>query len=189
MKQVLMTWLLGWVCVAAAAAPRDEVAAVLDTFHTAAATADLERYEAQMTADMVFLGTDASERWQGQGFIDFARPYFESGKGWTYRVRSRRVQVDTSAGVAWFDETLDNDKLGLCRGSGVLLRQDGGWKIAQYNLSMPVPNAMIEKVAREIQAGDGAEITAPPETVEASVSGQAKAPCRKRHKTNTRADC
>lgn len=188
MKRILVGLVLGWLCTAGVAAPRDEVSQVLDAFHAAAAAADLARYRAQMTDDVVFLGTDASERWQGQAFFEFARPHFESGRGWTYRVRSRRVQVSPEIGVAWFDETLDNDKLGLCRGSGVLLRESGAWKIAQYNLSMPVPNEMIEKVARAIEAGEEPQLAAPPDAEE-TAADPPEARCRKRHKTNTRADC
>ena len=55
-------------------------------------------------------------------------------------------------GVAWFDERLHNAKLGTCRGSGVLVRQeqddgDGAWKVAQYNLMMAVPNEHALEVA------------------------------------------
>ena len=42
--------------------------------------------------------------------------------------------------------------MGRCRGSGVLVRSDAGWKIAQYNLSVPVPNSMVVTMAAAIQA-------------------------------------
>lgn len=32
---------------------------------------------------------------------------------------------------AFFDEKLDNDGLGDARGSGVVVREDGTWKVAQ----------------------------------------------------------
>ena len=41
--------------------------------------------------------------------------------------------------TAYFDELLDNEDLGEMRGSGVLVREDGAWKVAQYNLSIPIP--------------------------------------------------
>ena len=43
---------------------RTAVEAVLDTFHTAAAAADEERYAATLSSSMVFLGTAPGERWQ-----------------------------------------------------------------------------------------------------------------------------
>lgn len=144
-------WVFSAYSTSALSAPRDEVGLVLDAFHRAAATADLAAYTAQMGPDMVFLGTDATERWQGQAFVDFARPHFTAGKGWTYTVRERHVDVAPSGDVAWFDELLDNAKLGLCRGSGVLLKGPDGWKLQQYNLSMPVPNDMALDVAAEIR--------------------------------------
>lgn len=181
------------------AAPQDEVDAVLDRFHRAASESDFASYREQMTDDIVFLGTDATERWQGDTFFDFARPYFDQGRGWTYIPRERRIDIAPSGDVAWFDELLDNQKLGLCRSSGLLLRTADGWKIAQYNLSMPVPNAMAERVAREIQGQSPVSDPVTPEAVDAVAVDEEVAPevvdeaprkhCRKRHKTNTRADC
>ncbi|MBN7796115.1 nuclear transport factor 2 family protein [Parahaliea mediterranea] len=144
-------WVFSAYGTSAFSAPRDEVGRVLDTFHHAAATADLTAYTAQMGPDMVFLGTDATERWQGQAFVDFARPHFTAGKGWTYTVRERHIDLAPSGDVAWFDELLDNAKLGLCRGSGILLKGPDGWKLQQYNLSMPVPNEIALDVAAEIR--------------------------------------
>ncbi len=51
-----------------------EVSAVLNDFHNAAAKSDYSRYFARWNEQSVFLGTDASERWVGQQFKDFARP-------------------------------------------------------------------------------------------------------------------
>ena len=51
--------------------------------------------------------------------------------------------------MAWFDEQLENAKLGVCRGSGVLVKADGAWKIKQYNLTMLVPNEIAEDVAKQ----------------------------------------
>ena len=46
---------------------------------------------------------------------------------------------------------IDNDKLGLCRGSGVFRRMEGQWWIMQYNLSIPVPNDLAERVVGMIK--------------------------------------
>ncbi len=83
--------------------------AVLNGFHRAAATADYDRYTSLMADDIVFLGTDASERWQGEAFADFARPHFDSGRGWEYRPRNRRISVSGDGKVAWFDEMLGHE--------------------------------------------------------------------------------
>lgn len=129
-----------------------EVEAVLVSLHDAAAHAQYDRYFALYAPDAVFLGTDATERWTLAEFKAFAKPYFDAGKGWTYHVipGRRHIDVDARAGYAWFDEALTNAKLGECRGSGVLRKTGEGWKIVQYNLTMPIPNGMAEDVAKRI---------------------------------------
>jgi hypothetical protein len=52
--------------------------------------------------------------------------------------------------VAWFDELLESPHLGTCRGSGVLVAVGGSWKITQYNLSIPIPNALADAVVKQI---------------------------------------
>ena len=53
--------------------------------------------------------------------------------------------------VAWFDEALETPNLGPCRGSGVLIATQAGWKIAQYNLSIPVPNDLVDEFKKRIE--------------------------------------
>lgn len=125
--------------------------ATLDDFHAAAAAADGPRYFGHFAADGVFLGTDATERWTVDEFRAYARPHFDAGRGWTYRVTARHVAVDSGGAYAWFDEALENAKLGACRGSGVLRREAGVWRIVHYNLTIPVPNALALEVAEQIR--------------------------------------
>ena len=132
---------------------------VLDDFHEAAAKADFEKYFRHWTEASVFLGTDATERWVGNEFKEFARPHFEKGKGWKYVPRDRKVTMAPDGEHAFFDELLDNEKLGVCRGSGVMRQEKGEWFIMQYNLSIPVPNDLAERVVGLIKAG-------PPKTPE-----------------------
>jgi len=127
---------------------------VLDELHAAAAAADGERYFAVFAPDSVFLGTAAEERWTLERFRAFVEPYFAAGRGWTYVPRddARNVNFALGGEIAWFDELLDNDKYGVCRGTGVLRRIDGEWKIAQYSLSIPIPNAIALDVVEMIRA-------------------------------------
>jgi ketosteroid isomerase-like protein len=125
--------------------------ATLDDFHAAAAAADGARYFGHFAEDGVFLGTDASERWTVEAFRAYAKPHFDAGRGWTYRVADRHLDVDRSGAYAWFDEALENAKLGPCRGSGVLRREKGAWKVVQYNLTIPVPNPLAEDFAERIR--------------------------------------
>ncbi len=123
-----------------------EAGAVLDAFHQAAAAADEQAYFGLFAQGGVFLGTDASERWDVAGFRAYAHPYFSTGRGWTYTPRDRHVRVGRTGDVAWFDERLDHAKYGELRGTGVLVREAQAWKIMQYNLTFTVPNAMAGEV-------------------------------------------
>lgn len=128
------------------------VATVLDDFHAAAAAADGPRYFGHFAPEGVFLGTDATERWTLEEFKAFAKPYFDKGKGWAYKAKSRHVQLSPAGDVAWFDEALESASYGDCRGSGVLRRMEGAWKIAQYNLTIPIPNDLAADFVAKIRA-------------------------------------
>lgn len=130
---------------------RAAINGALNQFHMAATKADFGAYFAAWTDESVFLGTDATERWTGQEFKDFAKPHFDKGKGWTYKPHDRHVTILSDNRTAFFDELLDNEKLGLCRGSGVLVKQGDDWKILQYNLSIPVPNDLAAGVTDMIR--------------------------------------
>ncbi len=122
------------------------VAAVLDDWHDAASKADGARYFGHFTAAAVFVGTDATERWDVPAFRAYAAPHFKRGRGWTYRATSRHVTVSASGDTAWFDEALASEKYGAVRGSGVLRRVAGRWRIAHYVMSFPIPNAKAKAV-------------------------------------------
>ena len=128
-----------------------EAASTLDDLHRAAAEADEARYFGHFAPDGVFLGTDASERWTVEAFRAYAHPHFQAGKGWTYRVAARHLDVSSDGSHAWFDEALTNEKLGVCRGSGVLRRAQGAWQVVQYNLTIPIPNDLALEVAERIR--------------------------------------
>lgn len=122
---------------------RDEVAAVLRSFARAAAEANHDAYFAHFAPEAVFFGTDATERWTLQEFEDYAAPHFAKGKGWSILPSKQHVEVSDDGDFAWFDEMLNSTSYGEMRGSGVLVRRDGQWKIAQYNLVLTVPNEFI----------------------------------------------
>jgi hypothetical protein len=124
------------------------VARVLDDFHDAAAHADEARYFSHFAKDGVFLGTDATERWDVAAFRAYAHPHFAAGKAWTFHATARHVAFATDGTTAWFDEALATEKLGPARGSGVLVREGGEWKIAQYNLAITIPNERFADVRK-----------------------------------------
>ncbi len=155
MKKLLAVALLA-VCSTAHVTPdaaRDGPAidAVLNDFHDAASKADGDRYFGHFAPTAVFLGTDATERWTLAEFRRYASRRFAEGTGWTYHARQRHIFVSEDRQTAWFDEALVNAKYGECRGTGVLVRIDGAWKIAQYNLTIPIPNDIALDVVKMIR--------------------------------------
>ena len=129
-----------------------QIATVLDDFHLAAAQADEARYFGHFDEGAVFLGTDATERWTKAQFQAYAHPYFAKGKAWSFHATRRAITVSPDGKTAWFDEDLATPNLGPCRGSGVLLLKDGVWKIAQYNLTLTVPNGVEKDVKARVEA-------------------------------------
>ncbi|MCB9600286.1 MAG: nuclear transport factor 2 family protein [Sandaracinus sp.] len=121
---------------------RTAVEAVLDDWHSAAAESDLPRYLGHLTPDAIFLGTDATERWTVDQLRAYAEAPFAAGRGW--RMRAVRRAVVVRGDVAWVDEDLDAVNLGPARGRGVLVLDDGVWRIAHYDLAVTVPNERFE---------------------------------------------
>lgn len=141
-------------CAARSPAPvelRPAVDVVLDDFHAAAATGAADRYLAHFTDDGVFFGTDATERWTRTQFEPYVRRAFAGG-GWTYVPRDRTVFFSEDGDVAWFDEMLDSPGGTVARGTGVLVRDGGTWKVAQYNFSVPFPNSLWDTILEMIRA-------------------------------------
>ena len=124
-----------------------EIDALLDGLHQDAHEGNFQTYFARYKPDAIFLGTDKTERWTVEEFKVYAKPAFADGNGWTYTVVERNWEG--SGSTRWCDEILFNEKLGHCRGTGVVEFKDGQWKIAHYALTMLVPN--------EIAADDGSQ--------------------------------
>lgn len=128
------------------------VDSVLNDWHEAAAQADFARYFDHFASDSaIFMGTDASERWTVAEFRRWAKPYFKRGQAWSFTPAKRHVYFSEDGQIAWFDESLDTPNLGPARGSGVLRHKEGEWKIAHYNLSVPIPNALMDSVVQQIK--------------------------------------
>jgi len=132
----------------------EQIGATLDAWHAAAARADEDAYFSHFTDDAVFLGTDATERWDRDAFRAYAHPHFAKGKAWSFEATRRDVTLSLDGRIAWFDEALATPNLGPARGSGVLLLgDDGRWRIAQYNLAITVPNERFDRVKQLLEGG------------------------------------
>ena len=129
-----------------------KIDALLDGLHKDAHEGNFQAYFARYTEDAVFLGTDKTERWNINEFKSYAKPAFEDGHGWSYMVEERNWEG--GGNTRWFDEILFNEKLGRCRGTGVVELIDNEWKIAHYSLTMLVPNSIATNVGLQTQEAD-----------------------------------
>ena len=152
MRAILLVLFAVALAAPCAAQSREaEVNAVLDDWHAAAAAADEKRYFGHLSEDSIFLGTDATERWTKKQFHDYAKPFFDRGRAWSFRAVRRDVIFSKDGSLAWFDEDLATPNLGPCRGSGVLRRDGGAWKIVHYNLTLTIPNEVVDDVKKLVE--------------------------------------
>ena len=57
------------------------------------------------------------------------------------------MKIGINGKMVWFDELLST-QMKICRGSGVLVQENGQWKIKHYVLSMTVPNDNVDEVVK-----------------------------------------
>ena len=131
---------------------KTSINSLLDGLHKDAHEGNFKAYFARYAKNAVFLGTDKTERWTIEEFKIYAKPAFNDGHGWTYSVVERNLEGDGD--TRWFDEILFNEKLGHCRGTGVVQLINNEWKIAHYALTMLVPNTIATDVGLQTQQAD-----------------------------------
>ena len=146
MKRLFLTSLV-FIFIISADEQRASTDELLDGLHRDAHEGNFQTYFARYIPDAIFLGTDKTERWTIEEFKTYAKPAFADGHGWTYRVIERNWEGDGD--VRWFDEILFNEKLGHCRGTGIVKLIDNEWKIAHYSLTMLVPNEIAAAVGSQ----------------------------------------
>ncbi|WP_223558795.1 nuclear transport factor 2 family protein [Chryseobacterium lathyri] len=127
---------------------KTEIGTMLDGFNTAAAKADFNAYFNYFADESTFIGTDATEVWDKKAFMVWAKPYFDKKKTWNFTSLKRNIYFSKDGKLAWFDELLDT-QMKICRGSGVVEKINGSWKVKQYVLSVTVPNDVVDKVVAE----------------------------------------
>ena len=130
---------------------KEQINKVLDKLHKYASEANGKKYFELFNEQAVFHGTDLNERWSIDEFKKYAQNRFDTGTGWTYTSLERNIFINSSNTTAWFDEIVINEKYGKFRGTGVLSKVDGMWKIDQYNLLFPIPNDLLLKYTKEVK--------------------------------------
>lgn len=127
---------------------KTEISTMLDAFNVAAAKADYAGYFNFFADESTFIGTDATEIWNKKEFMVWAKPHFDKKKTWNFKALKRNIYFSKDGKLAWFDELLDT-QMKICRGSGVVEKINGSWKVKQYVLSVTVPNEVVDKVVVE----------------------------------------
>ena len=123
--------------------PKQDVNTLIDNWHKAAGTADEDIFFGSMGKKGIYIGTDKTERWEKAVFEKWAMKYFQRESAWDFTPIERAVYFSDDHQVAWFNETLDT-WMGVCRGSGVLEKEMGEWKIQHYHLSVTIDNDLID---------------------------------------------
>jgi len=148
------TWILLFVAPLMIASTKPEPTAALnklvDDWHVAAAQVNFDGYFGATSDGFIFLGTAPEERWTKADFMSYCKPYFDAGSAWNFKPSNRKWRFSQNGKTAWFDEDLDTWMRG-CRGTGVLEKIKGEWKIVYYNLHVLIEN---EKVQSFIQLRD-----------------------------------
>jgi len=127
---------------------KKDIASTIDAWHLAASEANFNSYFGLMTNDAIFIGTDASENWNRKDFETFAKPYFDKGKAWHFVSLEKNIYLSKDQQIAWFDELLETS-FQICRGSGIMVKENQQWKIKHYVLSMTIPNEISDTIVQQ----------------------------------------
>jgi len=116
----------------------------MNKWHKDVAIFDYPAYFGFMTDEFIFLGTDPKERWTKKAFSNYAKPYFDHKSTWDFKTNWRNWYFSEDHKIAWFEESLAT-QMEECRGSGVLIKTQLGWKITHYNLAVVIENEKMKK--------------------------------------------
>lgn len=122
----------------------------IENWHKNAAEADTAYFD-KIAEGGIYIGTDATEYWTKEKFVDWSRKYFKRGKAWTFTTIERNIYFSDDKKLAWFDE-LVNTGMGVCRASGVLKSTTNGWEIVHYHLGITIPNEHVKEIKEIIES-------------------------------------
>ncbi len=123
--------------------PVEDINKFMDNWHLAAARADADAFFGAMSADGIYIGTDQTERWYRDEIREWSKKYFDRKSAWDFKPLERQVHLSDDGQYAWLNETLDT-WMGICRGSGILVKTSDSWLIKQYHLSVTIDNDKID---------------------------------------------
>lgn len=122
-----------------------QVNAFVDGWHDDAANTRMAYFD-KIAKDGVYIGTDRSELWTRDEFKAWSKKYFDAKSAWTFKATRRNVYASADKSLIWFDELLDTKNMGHAMASGVLRKTAKGFEIVHYQLSLAVPNEVIDQV-------------------------------------------
>lgn len=134
-----------------------QVNAFIDEWHDDAAHAR-SRFFDKMAPGAIYIGTDKTERWTRDELKAWSKKYFERPSAWAFTPIKRNVAFSADKQFIWFDEQLDT-QMGVCQASGVVQRTASGLQILHYQLSIAVPNELVDQFKEAIRRVEvGAEM-------------------------------
>jgi ketosteroid isomerase-like protein len=125
---------------------RDEIRELLGELIEAQNSGDAPRLRSMLSErpDAVHIGTDAEEWWTSNQLVDDVAA---AGGGDDIRVVADDIDVHVQGDIAWVEGrgrfTRADGAERPVRMTGVLVREDGQWKIVQSHASIAVPNGAI----------------------------------------------
>jgi len=131
-----------------------QVNAFIDEWHDDAAHARFRFFD-KMAPGAIYIGTDKTERWTRDELKAWSKKYFERPSAWAFTPTKRNVAFSADKQFIWFDEQLDT-QMGVCQASGVVQRTASGLQILHYQLSIAVPNELVDQfkeAIRKVEAG------------------------------------
>lgn len=115
----------------------------IDGWHESASESNFDRYFNAIARDGIYIGTDPDEYWTKEAFKQWAKSYFKNKQAWHFETIKRNIFFAEDEDLAWFHEKL-NTSMGICQATGVAEFTRMGWKIRYYQLSVTVPNELLE---------------------------------------------
>jgi hypothetical protein len=104
----------------------------LDRWHSAAARTDQKTYWSLWHPDGVFLPPGSVERWTVPELRERAAAALARPPGFALVPASRWIRVADDGESAWVEESIGCFEHGAGRGIGLLIQDDGGWRILRY---------------------------------------------------------
>jgi len=146
---LLLTSLAPVFAIDASAVDTQQINAFIDEWHDDAAHAR-SRFFDKMAPGAIYIGTDKTERWTRDELKAWSKKYFERPSAWAFTPIKRNVAFSADKQFIWFDEQLDT-QMGVCQASGVVQRTASGLQILHYQLSLAVPNELVDQFKEAIR--------------------------------------